>query len=348
MMKLSRPLLPSNLAGQFFGVGSLGEEDPFVPVSYIKQLALPYTYQVPKLREEDMIRQFGALVNGFEEDGDFVLDIDIHTYRDVTNNEEPIRIDERHLHSIYTLLDGTHYRYFKTQQTAPATMAYSIRTTDGKQHLTESLFHFYCQLMKRIAEGQMERLTDHCDFIMFCQDDPGLGHVRAMIDEGKVPDLNFGEIVARTDTLYPDCAIPAYHYCDDWRTLQSDGWHALWDAVPKIIHLDLVRYSPSVEGDQAGSINGFLKRGGGLALGVLPNVDDGFSRPLLETLEENLKATLRTMQDSGIDIDLLASRAMISTQCGLSGASETLTREIHSESTRFPEVFEEALTEIVR
>jgi hypothetical protein len=347
-MRLVNPVLPSELAGHFFGVGSLGEKDPLSPVSYIKRLALPYTYQTPSLREEDMIRQFGALVEGFEEQGDFVFDIDIHTYREVTEREKPIMIDEAHLHSIFALLDGTHYNHFKTQQTAPATMAFSIRGSDGKQHLTEMLFHFYCRLMERIAEGQVAMLADHCHTLILCQDDPGLGHVRTTIEEGKAPDLNLREIIARTDKLYPDGVIPAYHYCDDWRGLEQEGWHALWDAGPKLVHLDLVRYHPEVSGEQAEQINSFLKRGGGLALGVMPNVDESYSKPLLDTLAENLHHSLESMQASGVDLDLLRSNTMVSTQCGLSGASVELTREIHSRSHEFPAVFDGVLSRIVR
>ncbi|TFF91089.1 hypothetical protein EU545_05695 [Candidatus Thorarchaeota archaeon] len=341
-------MLPAELVGQFFGVGSLGEEEPNSPASYIKQLALPYAYQIPKLREEDMIRQFAALVDGFEEEGDFVFDIDIQAYREVTADEEAIHIDEKHLHSIHALMDGTHYGFFKTQQTAPATMAYSIRGTNGKQHLTEALFHFYWRLMKRIAAGQMEMLTNHCDSIVFCQDDPGLGHVKSMIEDEKIPDLSLAEIIARTDTLYPDDVIPAYHYCDDWRKLRTDDKYVLWDAKPKIVHLDLVRYTPSVDADQAEKINAFMKRGGGIALGILPNVDEAFSESLLKTLEHNLASSLREMEDSGIDVEEVARSSMISTQCGLSGASISLTREIHSESHKFPEVFNRVMSKTAR
>jgi hypothetical protein len=164
-----------------------------------------------------------------------------------------------------------------------------------------------------------------------------------MIDEKKVVDITLEQIIKRTDSVFPKNVIPAYHYCDDWRTLAIDGWHALWDSKPKIAHIDLVRYQPEIGEEQAEKINIFLKRGGGLALGILPNLDESYSKPLKTTLEENLVSTLVAMQKNGIDLERVQRQSMISTQCGLSGASEKLTRNIHKDSPTFPEVFLDAL-----
>ena len=340
---MTRPVLPQELAGHFFGVGSVGEKDIQTPIPYIKRLMVPYAYQITHLREEDMIRQFGALIDEFEDAGDFILDIDTYTYRDITENDEPILIDEDHMHSLYTLNDGTHYAYFKTQQTAPATMGFSIRDSEGIQHLNESMFHFYLNLMSRVAEGQVELIGNACDTLILCQDDPGLGHVKSMIDEGKIVDLTLEQIIARSDSVFPDSVIPAFHFCDDWRALSVDGWHALWDGKPKLAHIDLVRYDPSIDEEQAEQINAFLKRGGGFALGVLPNLDEAYERPLMETLRTNIESAFRLLRDSGVDLELVAKQSMISTQCGLSGASEELTREVHSASLEFPNTLQNAL-----
>ncbi|MGQ4910683.1 MAG: hypothetical protein ACP6KW_00805 [Candidatus Thorarchaeota archaeon] len=345
---MPQPLLPEELAGHFFGVGSVGDHDYSVPKGYVKDLKVPYAYQVPSFREEDMIRQFGSLIEGFEKDDDFVLDIDYYTYREMTEEEDPILIDEGHMHSLYALMDGTKYPFFKTQQTAPATMGFSIRDGNGKQHLNERLFYFYSRLMTRVAQGQVNMLRTSCATIILCQDDPGLGHVKSMIEDGKVVDLSLRQIVSRTDEIYPDGVIPSYHFCDDWRTLESKGWYPLWESRPKIVHIDLVKYAPEIDGEQAEKINRFLKAGGGLALGVLPNTDDAYETPVLETLQSNLASRLELMYKSGVDMERVGKQAMISTQCGLSGASPNLTREIHEASANFSEAFQLALAQLIR
>ena len=341
-------LLPEQLAGQFFGVGSLGETDHISPLLYMKKLAIPYSFQITALREEDMIRQFGAVVEGYEEEGDFVLDSSIHTYRDVTGEDEPILPDEKHMHSLYSLMDGTVYPYFKTQQTAPATMCFSIRGSDGKQLLNRSMFYFFERLMSRIALGQLKHLEKFCSVIILCQDDPGLGFVRNMIVKGQVTDISLEQIVQRTDAIYPIGVIPAYHYCDDWRELKMEDWYILWDSVPKLAHIDVVRYPPDITSEQAEKMNKFMKRGGGLALGVLPNIDDAYSSPVLETLDQNLNSTLTKLIHNGVDIDLIRRNTMISTQCGLSGASVHLTREIHEQSINFKKRFLDIVERINR
>lgn len=339
-------ILPEELAGHFFGVGSLGEPDPAVPVEYVKKISLPYSYAITSLREEDMIRQFAARVEGYEEQGDFILDIDLQTYREITSDDEPLLLDKEHGHSLYLMTDGTRYSNFKTQQTAPATMCFSTRDAGGKQHITKNMFHFFQRLMTRIADGLVNHLRKSCDRIILCQDDPGLGFIIDIIGRNLVPGLTVREIIERTDSIYPDDVLPAFHYCDDWRHVEVDGWYPLWESRPKIAHIDLVRYSPELDQVQAKKINKFLKRGGGLALGVLPNVDDGYSAPLLKTLETNLNDSFKRLNDSGVDIDLLRNSAMISTQCGLSGASPALCREIHEESPQFQDIFFQTLDRI--
>lgn len=340
--------MPEVLAGHFFGVGSLGEADHDLPMQYMKRIALPYSFGITAFREEDMIRQFGAVVNSYEEMGDFVLDVDIHTYREITSEDGPLLPDESYMHSLYSMMNGTKYRYFKTQQTAPATMCFSIRGSDGKQLLNRSMFHFFARLMSRIALGQVKHLEKYCESIILCQDDPGLGFVRDMIETGQINDISLEQIVEKTEAIYPSRVIPAFHYCDDWRELRLDDWYLLWDSIPKLAHIDVVRYPPDTSSEQAERMNKFMKSGGGLALGLLPNVDEGYSRSVLETLEINLAETLNKMVSSGVDLDLIRRNTMLSTQCGLSGASISLTREIHEQSYHFKSKFTDVLERIAR
>ena len=335
--------MPKQLAGHFFGVGSLGESDSTVPKEYISKLMLPYVYQMTASRDEDMIRQFAAVIDTFEEDGDFILDVDIHTYREITSEDGVLLPEEVNLSALYTLMDGTQYPFFKTQQTAPATMCFSIRDTNGQQLVNRSMFHFFERLMARIAQGQYSHLRDHCNVIIFCQDDPGLGFVKSMIETGKVTDLTLEQIVEKTDGIYPNGVIPAYHFCDDWRSIKIDEWYPFWESKSKIAHIDVVRYPPEVDSDQAEKINKFMMSGGGFALGALPNIDDGFSQSVLDTLRANLKNTFQAFEESGVDIELIGRNSMVSTQCGLSGASPKLTREIHECSSEFPTIFHEQI-----
>ena len=335
--------IPKDLAGHFFGVGSVGEPNPLGPLDYVKKLKLPYIYSITALREEDMIRQFAVLADGFEEEGDFILDVDIHIYREMVSEDESLMLDEEHGHSYHLLRDGTHYPFIKTQQTAPATMCFSTRDSGGKQNVTQNMFHFFLRLMTRIAVGQVQYLQEFCDSIILCQDDPSLGFVSEMIKEGRAPGLTLREIYQKTDSIYPDSVIPAFHYCDDWRQLDFDGWYPLWESKPKLVHIDVVRYPAEVSQEQAEKVNLFMKNGGGLALGVLPNVDDAYSMPIIETLQRNLAQNIKLLKDSGVDLDLVRSNTMISTQCGLSGASPELSRKIHEESLQFKEIFYQVL-----
>ncbi|HDD67150.1 MAG TPA: hypothetical protein ENG31_00825 [Candidatus Thorarchaeota archaeon] len=338
-----RRLVPEDLVGHFFAVGSVSETDPQLPADYVSTLSLPYWYQLPALREEDMVRQFAYMIDGFEEEEDFVLDLDMFVYRDIVETEEPILIDEEHAHGLYILAEKGPFRFFKTQQTAPATMCFTVRGPDGKQLISAAMLRFFSSLMRRIAEGQVRFLREFCDTIMLCQDDPALGFVIKMAERDSSTGLTGAQIVRETESVFPAGAIPAYHYCEDWRSLRNDEEHLLWDTKTKIVHIDVVRYPPEIDEEQAERMNRFMERGGGLALGVLPNVDDGYSRPVIETLTENLHRVLALLGNRGVDISLLATNAMISTQCGLSRATPELVRQIHARSVEFPIAFERAV-----
>ncbi len=337
-------LLSRELVGAFFAVGSVSDSSPESPLSYVRTLQLPYWYQLPALREEDMVRQFAYVIEGFEEKGEFTLDVDVYTYWGILENNEPITIDESHAHGLYLLRAlGTHFPVFKTQQTAPATMCFTIRDSRGHNLVSPSMLRFFTALMRRIAEWQYEFLSDFCDSVILCQDDPALGFVLGIIDKEDKSGLTVRQIVRETESVFPPRTIPSYHYCEDWRTLEYDGTHLLWETSPKIVHIDVLTYPPMISEKQSEKINRFLERGGAVALGVLPNTNDGYDRPVRQLLERNLTSALRLFADSGVDVSLLADNVLISTQCGLSRASPELVREIHHTSECFPEVLEAVL-----
>jgi hypothetical protein len=339
-------LLPDGLIGEFYAVGSVSGKSHEVPLEYVKKTRLPYAFTLPDLSEEDMIRQFGMLVPGFEREGNLVQDIDLHTYREFTENDAPLLPDEQHFPSLYKMTGQGRFTYFKTQQTAPASMCFSTRDKTGKQLISKSMFHFYASLMKRIALGQQQLLRDHCDHLILCQDDPALGFVIEIINRGDVFNLNLKEIVRVTDQLYPEGVIPSFHYCDDWRKLNFDEWHAIWSSRPKIAHLDVLAHPPKIGDEQAEIVNRFLETGGGIALGVLPNRDDVFEGKILDLLRKNLLSTIQDFTNNGVSIDLLRPRCMVSTQCGLYAASESLSRNIHLESVQFSRIYNEVFSQL--
>ncbi len=343
-----RTLVPEELVGQFFGVGSLSETDPAAAKDYVSKIALPYAFQLPSHPEEDMIRQIGSLVDGYENAGGFTLDIDMYTFREIVGNDSPIIFDRLCARGLYEMIDETKYSYFKTQQTAPATMCFSIRDSNGQQLISKRMCFFFVKLLSRLAQGQVELLTKHCIKIILSQDDPALGFLIQALENTTETDLTPWEIVQSTDRVFPKEVIPSYHYCDDWRTLRKDERYLLWESKPKIIHIDLLTYPVDIDSEQAEAINAFLESGGGLALGILPNRDDAFSGPIQEILEKNLENALAGFKRVGVHMELLKECCMVSTQCGLLRASPDLARRLHIESNSFPEIFKRVVKALIQ
>ncbi len=334
-------VVPQRLVGEFFGVGSVGARDYTAPLDYITDLAVPYWYQLPRFKEEDMVRQFAYLIDGFEEEEDFTLDVDMYTYSEIMQDDSPLIPDNKHAHGLHLLRSRGPFVDFKTQQTAPATMAFTIRGPDGGQLLSKSMISFFASLMARVAAGQVEFLESFCDNIILCQDDPALGHTINMIQSNRIGGLEVGELARATESVYPKGAIPAYHYCDDWRRLRFGDNYFLWDSKARLIHIDVLHYPPHLESEQSEAINHFIERGGGFALGVIPNNEEAFFDSVIELLRRGLQSTFQGFTDSGVSIELITENSMVSTQCGLSGLSDALTERIHAESRKFDGVFKE-------
>ncbi|MBS3794964.1 MAG: hypothetical protein KGY80_08705 [Candidatus Thorarchaeota archaeon] len=342
---MNKPLLPEEMVGGFFGVGSVGETDPTVPVNYVQKLDVPYAYQIPALRKEDMIRQFGYLIDGFEEENeDFVLDLGLDTFRSVMSFDTPLIPDRKHFHSLYLLLENGSYPIFKTQQTAPATMCYSTRAPEGGQYVSKQMLQFYTSLMKRIAKGQKKHLERKCEEIILCQDDPALGFVLEMNRNDPSIGLSVSKIWKATESVFPNGIIPAYHYCHDWRSIGKDQQHPVFESAPLLFHIDLLSYPPSVGSKLAEMMNKFMDGGGGFALGIIPNTDDSLKDDLIPVVRRNLHSSIDKFAESGVDLNLLSRNAMISTVCGLSGASKELTRKIHHKSKEFPSLFDDVIS----
>lgn len=334
-MKIST--VPDELKGHFLGVGSLVEESENSAMEYILNLTLPYTYQRPSNPEEDMIRQFGSVLDGFEERGTFIYDPDFDEFQSILQDDESLLPERRYFPSIYEMKPFS-FQFLKTQITAPSTMCYSIRGEDGRQHLTPQMFRFFCSLTRKILKGYVALFADSSETLIVCQDDPSFGFVTEAIDVGNVPGLSARFMMKSTDEVFPEQVIPAYHYCYDWRVLYTEGYHLIWESKPKIAHLDMVTYPPEIESAQAELINSFLQSGGGIALGILPNIDSAYSEPVLSYYQKSLRKTIRLLTEAGVNIDLLEENSMVSTQCGLSGATPTLSREIHENDKKYPQI----------
>ncbi|MFW9955442.1 MAG: hypothetical protein ACFFD3_12885 [Candidatus Thorarchaeota archaeon] len=331
-------IIPGRMVGHFLGVGSLVEDMRNEALEYITRLELPYAYQTPSKHEEDMIRQFGSLLHSFEDKGTFIYEINHDDFSEMIDNDTPLLPDERHFHSLYSIIEKGPFNCLKTQVTAPATMGYSIRDSKGNQYLTPQMFHFFLALAKRISTGYMQHFAGVVKNLFICLDDPALGFVVDLIETGKAPGLTPTHVMSATDNIIPKAVTPIYHYCYDWRTLNSNGRHLLWESRPKILHLDMISYPPRIDNEQAELANKFLATGGGIALGILPNTDSAYSDSVKDTIEINGEKTLSLLQSSGVDMELLEGQFMVSTQCGLSGASSQLSKQIHENDSIFTEI----------
>jgi len=70
-------------------------------------------------------------------------------------------------------------------------------------------------------------------------------------------------------------------------------------------------------------VTAFLDRGGSIAWGLIPNMEDQIAKETVGTLLKRFESYMDNLYRKGMDLDLLLERSMITPQCGLGGLDET-------------------------
>ncbi|HEX7594630.1 MAG TPA: methionine synthase, partial [Anaerolineae bacterium] len=123
--------------------------------------------------------------------------------------------------------------------------------------------------------------------------------------------LNRDEVVRDLEEVFSALSgLKATHCCG------NTDWSLLLETSVDVISFDAYNYAENLA-LFADHVKRFLDRGGALAWGIVPTVEEQIAAETVESLVARLDAAIGLLVKKGIDRDLLYERALITPACGL-------------------------------
>ncbi|HEX7587829.1 MAG TPA: methionine synthase [Anaerolineae bacterium] len=151
------------------------------------------------------------------------------------------------------------------------------------------------------ADGKLQSLPT----LIFI-DEPSL----ALIGASSVA-LNRDEVIRDLEEIFAALqGLKATHCCG------NTDWSLLLETSVDVISFDAFNYAENLA-LFADHVKRFLNRGGALAWGIVPTIEEQIAAETVESLVARLDAAIGLLVKKGIDRDLLYERALITPACGL-------------------------------
>ncbi len=207
----------------------------------------------------------------------------------------------------------------KGQLVGPATLGQGLLDQDGTAIIHNPVFgELVSQLLVVKARWLVQQMRNVADSVVLVYDEPSLsalGSAYFSLDHGKVESL----LDAVIEPLARDGVAVGVHCCG------NSDWSVFLDRTD-VVSFDAFSYfeKMSVYSD---AINRFYDRGGVLAWGIVPTLeltDDITEDMLVDKLDSNMNSLAQT----GIDLDVVRSRAVVTPACGMGSLSIEKARRV--------------------
>jgi methionine synthase II (cobalamin-independent) len=331
------------------GIGSLPHPDPRAALDLILSTfpAIPFWPQLSRRDfRENMYAQFSEDLVGVKIDlahewigavidDETLAGAEAFYARYLENDPDLFAVSRDYAAGLYALRD---YRaalrdakWLKGQVTGPISFGLKVVDQNLRPMLyDDTLRDVLVKHLARKAQWQEKFLTDvgalHASprpTIIFV-DEPSLALIGA-----SVVALNRDEVIRDLEEVFSALqGLKGTHCCG------NTDWSLLLETSVHVISFDAYNYAENLA-LFADHVRHFLDRGGVLAWGIVPTVEEHIARETVDSLVARLDAAIGLLVKKGIDRDLLYERALITPACGLGtlsvGAAErafALTRGI--------------------
>jgi hypothetical protein len=224
----------------------------------------------------------------------------------MTHFHEPEYFDISDTYSVvygrFLSLDLSGRPAIRGQLEGPISFGLNVIDQDDRPILfNDTIRPFMLEFMAKRANVQLNRLKERNPNAFMYVDEPGLQFVFSAM-------AGYTDVAARADmeSFFSMVERPrGVHLCG------NPDWDFLLGLDIDILSLDIYTNS-EVLVCYAASIRDFLERGGTLVWGIAPTNAEAFEKDNIDLLQKRLKETWRTLEESGIDFELLLSRSMLS------------------------------------
>jgi methionine synthase II (cobalamin-independent) len=310
------------------GIGSLPHTDARAAVRVVVEnyATIPYWPQLPRRDfRENMYAQFSEGLPGIQldvphewlglvKDDTLMAQVEAFYARYLEENPDAFAVGEEYAAGLYALREQRealrHARWLKGQVTGPISFGLKVVDQTLKPILyDETLRDVLVKHIARKAQWQEKFLAALGTPIVFV-DEPSLALIGAA-----VVALNRDEVVRDLEEIFSSLqGLTGTHCCG------NTDWAMLLQTSVDIISFDAYNYAENLA-LFADEVKRFLERGGVLAWGIVPTVEEHIAHETVESLATRLDAAMQLLVKKGIDRDLLLARALITPACGLGTVS---------------------------
>jgi hypothetical protein len=219
---------------------------------------------------------------------------------------EPEYFDISNTYSVvyrrFLSLDLSDRPAIRGQLEGPISFGFNVVDQDDRPILfNDTVRPFMLEFMAKRVNVQLNQLKERNPNAYMYVDEPGLQFVFSGM-------AGYGDQRARADmeAFFSMIERPrGVHLCG------NPDWDFLLGMDIDILSLD-VHTNGEVFGCYQGSIRKFLERGGVLVWGIVPTNVEPFEQENLGSMQQRLEDLWKTIEKSGIDLEFLLSRSMLS------------------------------------
>jgi len=312
------------------GMGSMPHPDPHEALRLIFEAfpTIPYWPQLPRRDfRENMYVQFSEDLVGVKMDlarewlgvvtgDDTLAQVEAFYARYLEDKPELFAIRQEYAAGLHALRDNRDAlraaQWIKGQVTGPISFGLQVVDQNLRPMLyDDTLRDVLVKHLARKAQWQENFLSELGQPLIFV-DEPSLALIGA-----SVVALNRDEVVRDLEEVFSALrGLKGTHCCG------NTDWSLLLETSVDVISFDAWNYAENLA-LFADDVRRFLDRGGVLAWGIVPTVEEEIVRATEESLVARLDAAMDLLVKKGIDRDLLYERALITPACGLGTVSRS-------------------------
>jgi hypothetical protein len=310
-------------------IGSLPHTDVAQACSLVLEClpAIPVWPQLPRRDPlENMYAQFSAGFPGAEvSEGQVYVDVDVdlsagleQLYNNyLAEDSTPYALSPERaagFTAMVGLLKATppaELTAFKGHITGP--ISQGIQMTDRARRpilYDEVLGDAVAKHLRLVAAEQEKRLAEVCDNTIVFLDEPYLHAIGSAFIQ-----LSQDQVIASLEEVFGGLrGLKGLHCC------ANTDWGMVMSTSVDIVNFDAYAYADSLA-LYVGDIKSFLRRGGILAWGIVPNDEQLLAAENQDTLVERLLMAMEPLVNKGIALDDLLHSSLITPCCGLGSVS---------------------------
>ncbi len=318
------------------GIGSL----PYIDAKKSAEVAfkgfdIPFWPQLPKRDfKENMYAQFSQGLPGLIVD-EKKRTIHIDNSRDlseetagiyeayISGNFDQFGITQGYAEGFYAFIEAARkYKpaYAKGHITGPVSFGLGVTDEKGRPIIyNDGIKEAFVKLLEMKTLWQIDKLKEVAGNIIIFIDEPYLASFGSSFVNIKREDV-ISMLDSIIDGIHSKGAKAGIHCCG------NTDWSVITGTKADIINFDAYLYADNLA-LYSKDIQGFLKRGGYLAWGIVPT-SDAILKETGASLFKKLSSQIDNLAKKSIDRNLIISNSLLTPSCGMGTLSEELTKDI--------------------